>query len=950
MNRSSVGRFFLCIYLFLVFSLQAEVILETDSFVMGMDDTGNVIQFVNKETGKDYLDKTKRTPFAVLKGEGQSFTVKAVKYEGRVLTVDFGDVAGQVVLGIFPGPQKIVFEVQSVSWDKAEELLYGEIPLTLKGTFEDAFAVTPLALDLKTNCNQIPGLCSKVSGFIVYKRFGFEGAKGAIIACPMDKIRESLKDAIKSSLELPQSDVGGPWALDAKVNQGSYLISTSEYVTEETVSQWIDVAKSIGATQIDLHGGHPFRWGDFEVNRELYPRGRDSLKAVIDKIHEAGLYAGLHTYSFFIDKKTPWVTPVPDTRLASDCVFTLAEDMSSEDRNVIVEESTEAMSAITGFFVRNSATLRIDNELIIYKDVQKDAPFAFIECERGAYGTKVSTHKKGAKVYHLKECFGLFVPDVETTLFTEVIQRTADLYNYCGFDMIYLDALDGSDVLGGGENAWHYSAKFVYELVRRLQKPAIMEMSTFSHHLWCVRSRMGAWDCPMRGKKEFVDYHIVSNHQWKYSFLPTNLGWWGIFDWDGVQPERSMPDEFEYICAKALATNSSLSYVVGFTPKNLNSDKFQRFAKIARKYEELRLKDIVSESVKEKLIEPGAEFTLDVDESGKYQFRPVIYSKHKIVLNDTSNSLIVNNPYTSQSLKIRIEALLSMKEEDHPDAKLLTDFSIENEVSKAETQKGVSATLEYPLEKVEDKKLKAILRAENVDEEQERAWAVFRKDIQNVADFSSRGLGVWIKGDGQGEVLNFQIASPKHLIGGFADHYVTVDFTDWRYFELVEPESYQLSRYEWQHTRMRKDFLSGKNDIMSFAYPMYHYWVNFKSIATLTIGINNIPVGKKVEVGLGPVSAIPFKSIKIKNPSFQVEDTKIVLPTEMESGGYIEFLSKDNCKIYNNKGELTGDIVPQGELPLLQHGENRILFSEESEHKNARVCITVILEGSPFSI
>ncbi|HOK10290.1 MAG TPA: hypothetical protein PLJ10_11605 [Candidatus Hydrogenedens sp.] len=950
-KRLSMGVFFICVHVSFIFSLQAEVVVETDSFKMGMDDAGGITQFVDKATGRDYLDKAKKIPFAVLKGENQSFPVKAVRYEGAVLTADFGAVAGQVVFHVVTGPQRIVFEVRSVSWDKAEEISYAEIPLTLKGTFEDAFAVTPLALDLKTNCNQIPGLCSKVSGFIVYKRFGFEGTKGALIAGPMDNIRNALKDAIKSSPELPQSDIGGPWALDAKVNQGSYLISTSEYVTEETVSQWIEVAKSVGATQIDFHGGHPFRWGDFEVNPELYPRGRDSLKTVIDTIHQAGLYAGLHTYSFFIDKKTPWVTPVPDTRLASDKTFTLAEDLEAGDSRVIVEESTEAMSAITGFFVRNSATLRIDDELIIYKDVQKSAPFTFVECERGAYGTKVSAHKKGAKVHHLKECFGLFVPDVNSTLFTEVIQRTADLYNYCGFDMVYLDALDGSDVLGGWENTWHYSAKFVYELIRRLNKSPIMEMSTFSHHLWCVRSRMGAWDCPMRGKKEFVDYHIVSNRQWKYSFLPTNLGWWGIFDWDGVQPERSMSDEFEYICAKALATNSSLSYVVGFTPKNLNSDKFQRFAKIARKYEELRMKNIVPESIKEKLIEPGAEFTLDVDENGQYQFRPVTYIKHKINLNDTSNSFSVNNPYASQPLKMRIEALLETEEEDHPDAKLLANFRVENEFSKAETQKGVSATLEYPLEKAEDSKLKAILRAENVDAEQERSWAVFRKDIQNMVDFSTRGLGVWIKGDGQGEVLNFQIASPKHLIGGFADHYVTVDFTGWRYFELVEPESYQLSRYEWQHTRMRKDFFSGSSDIMSFAYPMYHYWVNFKSIATLTIGVNNIPVGKKVEVGLGPISAIPFKSVKIENPSVQIGDIILTFPIEIKSGSYIEFVSKDNCKLYNEKGEFVRDIIPEGEIPQLQHGENSVIFRGDKFHKyNCRFDITIISEGMPLSM
>lgn len=934
-------------------SLSAEevVILETDSFSLGIENTGSIVHFIDKATGKDYIDAKQKTTFAVLRGDKQSFPAKTVKYEGGLLTVGFGEVAGQVVFRITPGPKRIVFEVQSVSWDKAEELSYAEIPLTLKGTFEDTFAVTPLALDLKTNCNQIPGLCSKVTGFIVYKRFGFEGAKGALVASAMGHIRDALKDAIKSSSDLPQSDIGGPWALDAKVNQGSYLISTGEYVTEETVSQWIEVAKNMGATQIDLHGGYPFRWGDFEVNPELYPRGRDSLKAVIDMIHQAGLYAGLHTYSFFIDKKTPWVTPVPDARLASDAIFTLSEDLDAEKNQVIVDESTEMMSAVTGFFIRNSATLRIDDELIIYKDVQKNPPYAFTECIRGAYGTKVSAHKKGSKVYHLKECFGLFVPDVNSTLFTEVIQRTADLYNYCGFDMVYLDALDGSDVLGGWENAWHYSAKFVYELVRRLNKPPIMEMSTFSHHLWCVRSRMGAWDCPMRGKKEFVDYHIISNRQWKYSFLPTNLGWWGIFDWDGVQPERSMPDELEYICAKALATNSSLSYVAGFTPKNLNSDKFQRFAKIAKKYEDLRLKGIVPESIKERLAELGAEFTLDIDENGAFQFRPVTYSKHTVTDNETSNKFTVNNPYAPQPLKMRIEALLAMDMEDSSDAKPLADFSQVDEFSKAETQKGVSAMLQYPITGAGEEKLKAILHAENVEAEQKRSWAVFRKEFKDMIDFSNKGIGVWIKGDGQGEVLNFQVASPKHLIGGFADHYITVDFHGWRYFELVEPESYQLTRYEWQHTRMREDFLAGKSEIMSFAYPMYHYWVNFKNIATLTIGVNNIPMGKSVEVGIGSIKTIPLKSMKIKNPTIQVGDVKLTFPVEIESGYYIEFLSRDHCKLYNAKGEFVSDIVPQGGEPILQQGENTVVFSGDKLNKySPRLGITVIAEGIPLSM
>ena len=78
-------------------------------------------------------------------------------------------------------------------------------------------------------------------------------------------------------------------------------------------------------------------------------------------------------------------------------------------------------------------------------------PYAFTSCARGAYGTRAEAHAQGAKVHHLKECFGLFLPDVNSTLFSEVAAKTAETFNECGFDMMYLDALDGDDSGRGRE-------------------------------------------------------------------------------------------------------------------------------------------------------------------------------------------------------------------------------------------------------------------------------------------------------------------------------------------------------------------------------------------------------------------------------------------------------------------------------------------------------------------
>ena len=46
-------------------------------------------------------------------------------------------------------------------------------------------------------------------------------------------------------------------------------------------------------------------------------------------------------------------------------------------------------------------------------------------------------------------------------------------------------------------------------------------------------------------------------------------------------------------------------------------------------------------------------------------------------------------------------------------------------------------------------------------------------------------LGLWIYGDGKGELLNFQLNNSREYYTAWDDHYVDVNFTGWRYFELL---------------------------------------------------------------------------------------------------------------------------------------------------------------------
>ncbi|MCX8052425.1 MAG: hypothetical protein N3B12_01340 [Armatimonadetes bacterium] len=905
------------------------------------------LRLVDRKTGVDYADPG--TAMARVKVGGKTHDATEASSNGNGLVLRFGNTGASAVIAVAEEKRYLRFEVVSVTGADVEELVFLDINTKLKGSRDEKFALCALALNLKTNVPALPGPMTRPTA-ICYAKTGLVGASCALIGCPRSELREAIKEAVNAAPDLPHSSVGGPRALDFPPNRASYLFNFGG-LTEQTVDSWIKLAKDLGIPQIDFHGGSSFRFGDCRPNPDWYPEGRASFKRVIDKLHEAGILAGLHTYAFFIDKGCPWVTPVPDPGLAKDATFTLAEDLTANAIDVPVVESTAQMSTTTGFFVRNSVTLRIGDELIIYSGVSKEPPYQFTGCIRGAYGTKASSHPKGSEVHHLKECFGLFAPDPDSPLFDKVVQATADFYNECGFDMIYLDALDGEDVLGGHEWSWHYGSKFVFELFKRLKKPPIMEMSTFHHHLWFVRSRMGAWDCPRRSYKRFIDLHCKSNESCLDMFLPAHLGWWGIVAGADPQIEPTFSDDIEYLCAKCAGWECGFA-PQGFTPESYSASyNLRRLGSIIKRWEDLRLAGWFTESVKAKLREPGREFTL-VENDGKPRLQEVRYWKHKITgLNSPTSKWTIENGFDAQPARLRIEALISVKQYDSPDAVTLVDFTDPSVFGPVAAAPGIEGKLDIASEPVitgkasgcfsglrmseQAKLVKRVDKFSVTDHGQRRveggnpSWVSVPVVFSPPRDLSGRGaLGVWIYGDGSGEILNFQLTCPEHLVSGVADYYVTVDFTGWRYFELVEPEGERVDDYLWPYA--------------GNVYAIYREGIHWSAISRLTLWLNNLPVGKPVKVYISPVKALPLAAAKLVNPSVTINGNKITFPVELETGCYIEYNSPSDCKLYSPSGELLREIVPEGSVEL-RPGRNDLSFACEppADGISARARVTV---------
>jgi hypothetical protein len=899
--------------------------IENSRFTYTIGDDARNQSFVDQASGVNYAIEGQPCAF-VRYGDDEYPAVRASE-SGEIITLEFAGHGAKANLHTENRDDYTIIAVESLEGADVDELVYVNIPLTVDPDLSAPFCSCLIARDLRTRVQDLPSPSNHLQASC-FSRFGFVSTSAAIVAAPPDDLRSMEQQAVTDAPELIQSPIGGPWALDAPINRGSYLFNTND-LSVETVDEWIALAGSLGINQIDFHGGDSFRFGDCHPNPKYYPDGFASLKAVIDRLHHAGISAGLHTYSFFIDKKCPWVTPVPDPRLASDTSFTLSSPVSADSDTIPVNESTAEMSAVTGFFVRNSNTLRIGEELVTYDSVQVDPP-AFTGCTRGAHDTTPSAHAPGDPADHLKECFGLFVPDPDTTLLGEVAQKAADAFNTCGFDMTYMDALDGEDVFAGREWGWHYGSRYVFEFFRRLEKPALFEASTFHHHLWCVRSRSGAWDHPTRGHRQFIDLHCEGNRVSDGMFLPAHLGWWSFKTWNGVEVEPTFVEDIEYLCTKALAHDVGIS-IMGVTPDNADTPLNQRLGAITRRHEELRRSGAVSAKVRGELARPVSDFRLVTDADGEPVFHRMTHDRHRFESVDPDSSTwIVNNPFGDQPVSLRIEALPSTDDWDSPDAVVIpeaVDPDAFTERDSAPNIEMVVTSSDGP-----DRQPACTFTVRNESTEPD-GWAMAGIKFDPALDLGDHeALSLWVHGDGSGALLSVQLHCPTHIIAGLGNHIIPLDFTGWRHVNLIEIDAETVNQCTWP--------FSGDH------YGIYREGTAYDQIAALQVWCGGIAPGSSVSFAVSGLRALPLRETPLRNPAIDINGSRITFATTLGTGEYLELTADRECIHYDRDGAPKESVVITGDHPDLIGGDNRVSFaSDDTPDSSTRGRVTLHVQG-----
>ncbi len=306
-------------------------------------------------------------------------------------------------------------------------------------------------------------------------------------------------------------------------------------------------------------------------------------------------------------------------------------------------------------------------------------------------------------------------------------------------------------------------------------------------------------------------------------------------------------------------------------------------------------------------------------------------------LDDNTSTWTVENRYEAQPVKLRIHALHSAYPYDDEKSQVLAAFREPDEFLPAGTASRVQFATQLSDKPHEPGEASRSLAATNHGDSPVGAWARAIKKFEPVADLTSYdAIGFWVHGDGSGALLNVQLTNLPEYFRTLDDHHVKIDFEGWRYFELLlrERDAAGYHDYKWPY---------GAHCVLHRSLLVRHV------VNQMTVYLNNLPPGDEVACSISPIKALRTRKVVLHNPTIEIGGRSLVFPVDLESGMYIEFESADDCRLYDERGNLLQWLRPRGAAPTLGPRENQITFdSDGTDGFRSRAEVTVITSGTPL--
>jgi hypothetical protein len=436
---------------------------------------------------------------------------------------------------------------------------------------------------------------------------GVIGSKLAIFGVSTGNVLNTIS-AIEVREKLPHPMLDGVWGKQSRNASESYLIMS---FGESNLQEAINLTKQAGLRYL-YHEGPFETWGHFKLDSKQFPNNWQSLKACVDKAKSEDVRLGLHTLSNFITTNDPYVTPVPDKRLAKVGYSVLVEDISASSKEIGIQDP--------GFFNQfENNTLKacvVGNEVIRYGAVSSSAPWKLMDCQRGAFGTKAESHMKKDSIGKLMDHgYKVFLGNHE--LDQEISKTIARMFNETGLMQLSFDGLEGCWSEGMGDYGKQlFTQTWFNSLKPELQGKVINDASNPGHYFWHIYTRMNWGEPWYAGFRESQLQLRLKNQQFfRRNLMPSMLGWFSL------RAETSIED-IEWMLARGAGFNAGfgLSTSIETLKKHGRKDEILSTIKI---WEGARLQGLFTDEQKQRMQDPKNEFRLQLNKDGAYELQPV---------------------------------------------------------------------------------------------------------------------------------------------------------------------------------------------------------------------------------------------------------------------------------------------------------------------------------------
>ena len=897
------------------------------------------LSFTNLADGTDYCEPGQ--PFMQLVVGGKTWPATAVTLDSpqaaatKVATVAFGasGLTARVKLEAFP--EHFALTVLEVTGGDPDWLQLANLRLKItanvgplvNAAWDEHFGACVMACN-----NQVDARGADSSHAFLrahcYREYGLQGARVAVLAVPTGGPDPATKllaaiGRLELAEGLPHPMRHGVWIKQAPERFASYLMAYG--AGEEDINRVIAFARGgFGCIELNPWASTP----TYGISPKLFPHGLAGLKETADKIHAAGLMVGLHTMQGMVGwgpKDDPYLVPKADPRLLQDKHVTLAAALDGQATQIAVRESVADWP--------DRGDLYAEGEIIRYT---RKTDQGFADCQRGLWGTTVGAHVAGAPLGHLVNCFDIwgytiYAPDIKTTMLDEICGNLARAFNAIGADMSYFDA--GEEV-AKQPPAWHNQGRVALEVSRQLKQPVLLGGNAIYTQLsWHVITRGSPhFDQIYFGRREYtLRFKGINPAGWAKNLLTGDVGW---FQAHTASPttDAVTPDEMMLLCLKAVAGPAPIS--LGIDTKHLWANKrMPEMLEIIQACDELKRRDYFTEAARAALAKPRAEHVLEQRRDGQWDLRPLQFGPTRALdaAHPEAACWHYTDPYGPQAPWLRLRARTQPAAYGAKENLVLADCAGANPFTVKESSAAdLVPTIEPSAEKTPDGAAAFCYRVANRGAAVSKSCQITTPFAQPLNLTTHRRLGVWVRGDNSGGLLNFQLAGTDCR----RDHYVDLNFTGWKYCELTVPEDQRYWDYTWPYRW---------TDLMATCHRVY------STARELNVFYNALPAGATAACLIGRVEALQESRLPLRHPSLQVGDETLTFPVSLLPDEYLETGADGRTRHFDANGGLLGEVQPQGALHL-NSGDNTVrLACETGADVSTHAEVTFSVKGEPLA-